>query len=235
MMQTLGKLGFSQSYTYFAWRNAKQELVEYLTELAHGEMADYYRPNFWPNTPDILTEYLQHGGRPAFKIRAVLAALMSPSWGMYSGYELCENVAVREGSEEYLNSEKYEYRPRNWDAPDSLAPYIARLNEIRRQHAGFRQLRNIWFHDIGNDNLLAFSKVARNRTDPILTIVNLDPYTAQEGTTWLDMWQLGMEHAGPYEAHDLLTDTTYIWHGAGNYVRLDPTLEPAHVLRLRAL
>ncbi|MPZ73314.1 MAG: DUF3416 domain-containing protein [Nitriliruptorales bacterium] len=235
MMQTLGKLGFSQSYTYFAWRNSKDELIEYLTELAHGEMADYYRPNFWPNTPDILTEYLQHGGPPAFKIRAVLAALMSPSWGMYSGYELCENVAVREGSEEYLNSEKYQYRPRDWDAADSLAPYIARLNEIRRNHAGFRRLRNIWFHQIANDNLIAFSKVARDRTDPVLTIVNLDPYTAQEGTTWLDMWQLGLEHAGPYEAHDLLTDTTYIWHGPGNYVRLDPHVEPAHVLRLRAL
>ena len=235
MMKTLGKLGFSQSYTYFAWRNAKHELVEYLEELAHTDMADYYRPNFWPNTPDILTEYLQHGGRPAFKIRAVLAALMSPSWGMYSGYELCENVAVREGSEEYLNSEKYQYRPRNWDDPDSLAPYLARLNEIRAQHPGFRRLRNIWFHQIGNDSLLAFSKVARDRTDPVLVIVNLDPYTAQEGSTWLDMWQLGLEHAGPYEAHDLLTDTTYIWHGASNYVRLDPSLEPAHVLRLRAL
>jgi starch synthase (maltosyl-transferring) len=235
MMQALGKLGFSQSYTYFAWRNSKEELTEYLEELAHSEMADYYRPNFWPNTPDILTEYLQHGGPPAFKIRAVLAALMSPSWGMYSGYELCENIAVREGSEEYLNSEKYQYRPRNWDQPDSLAPYIARLNDIRRQHSGFRQLRNIWFHQVSNDNLIAFSKVARDRTDAVLAIVNLDPYTPQEGTTWLDMWQLGLEHAGPYEAHDLLTDTTYIWHGAANYVRLDPQVEPAHVLRLRAL
>ena len=235
MMQTLGKLGFSQSYTYFTWRNAKAELVEYLEELAHTDMADYYRPNFWPNTPDILHEYLQHGGRPAFKIRAVLAALLSPAWGMYSGYELAENVAVREGSEEYLNSEKYEYRPRNWDDPSSLAPYITRLNEIRRNHAGFRQLRNIWFHAVSNDNLIAFSKTAENRTDPVLTIVNLDPYTAQAGETWLDLWQLGLENAGPYEAHDLLTDTTYIWHGPANYVRLDPSEEPAHVLRLRAL
>ena len=235
MMQTLGKLGFSQSYTYFTWRNAKAELTEYLEELAHTDMADYYRPNFWPNTPDILHEYLQHGGRPAFKIRAVLAALMSPAWGMYSGYELCENVAVREGSEEYLDSEKYQYRPRNWDDPSSIAPYITRLNEIRRNHAGFRRLRNIWFHTIDNDNLLAFSKTGPNRTDAILTVVNLDPYTPQAGMTWLDMWQLGLENAGPYEAHDLLTDTTYIWHGPGNYVRLDPSDEPAHVLRLRAL
>jgi starch synthase (maltosyl-transferring) len=235
MMQTLGKLGFSQSYTYFAWRNAKWELEEYLTELAHSEMADYYRPNFWPNTPDILTEYLQHGGRPAFKIRAVLAALMSPSWGLYSGYELCEHVAVREGSEEYLDSEKYQYRPRNWDDPSSLAPYITRLNEIRRNHAGFRRLRSIWFHTVSDDNLIAFSRVGPGRTDPVLTVVNLDPYSAQAGETWLDMWQLGLENAGPYEAHDLLTDTTYIWHGPGNYVHLDPHDEPAHVLRLRAL
>ena len=235
MMQTLGKLGFSQSYTYFTWRNAKAELTEYLEELAHTDMADYYRPNFWPNTPDILHEYLQHGGRPAFKIRAVLAALMSPAWGMYSGYELCENVAVREGSEEYLDSEKYQYRPRNWDDPSSLAPYITRLNEIRRNHAGFRRLRNIWFHAVDNDNLIAFSKTGPNRTDAVLTVVNLDPYTPQAGMTWLDLWQLGLENAGPYEAHDLLTDTTYIWHGQSNYVRLDPSDEPAHVLRLRAL
>ena len=235
MMQTLGKLGFSQSYTYFAWRNAKWELEEYLTELAHSEMADYYRPNFWPNTPDILTEYLQHGGRPAFKIRAVLAALMSPSWGMYSGYELIENQAVREGSEEYLNSEKYQYRPRNWDHPDSLAPYITRLNAIRRNHMGFRSLRNIRFHQIDNENLIAFSKVAPGRTEAVLTIVNVDPYEAQAGVTWLDLWQLGLEDVGPFEAHDMLTDTTYIWNGPSNYVRLDPHDEPAHILRLRAL
>jgi starch synthase (maltosyl-transferring) len=235
MMQTLGKLGFSQSYTYFAWRNTKYELTEYLTELAHGEMADYYRPNFWPNTPDILTEYLQHGGRPAFKIRLLLAALMSPSYGIYSGYELYENVAVREGSEEYLDSEKYEYRPRNWDRPDSLAPYIARVNEIRAAHRGFRKLRNIWFHPVNNEELIAFSKVAAGRTDAVLTVVNLDPYSPQEGVVSLDLWQLGLENTGPFEAHDLLTDTTFIWHGADNYVRLDPTDEPAHVLRLRAL
>jgi starch synthase (maltosyl-transferring) len=235
MMQTLGKLGFSQSYTYFAWRNTKYELTEYLTELAHGEMANYYRPNFWPNTPDILTEYLQHGGRPAFKIRLLLAALMSPSYGIYSGYELYENVAVREGSEEYLDSEKYQYRPRNWDRPDSLAPYIARVNAIRAAHAGFRKLRNIWFHPVNNEQLIAFSKVAAGRTDAVLTVVNLDPYSPQEGVVSLDLWQLGLENAGPFEAHDLLTDTTFIWHGADNYVRLDPTDEPAHVLRLRAL
>ena len=235
MMQTLAKLGFTQSYTYFTWRTYKHELTEYLTELGHSDMADYFRPNFWPNTPDILHEYLQRGGRPAFKIRLVLAALLSPSWGMYSGYELLENVPLHAGSEEYLESEKYRYKPRNWDQPHSLAPDIMRINEIRRQFRAFHKLRNIWFHHIGNDQMLCFSKVAPNRTGAVLVIVNLDPFNAQEAATWLDLWQLGLEHAGPFEAHDMLTDTSYIWHGPQNYVRLDPAREPAHVLALRAL
>jgi starch synthase (maltosyl-transferring) len=235
MMQTLAKLGFNQSYTYFAWRNERWELVEYLTELAHGPMADYYRPNFWPNTPDILTEFLQTGGRPAFKLRLVLAALLSPSYGIYSGYELCENTPLEPGSEEYLNSEKYDYRPRDWDRADSLAPYITRVNRIRHDHAAFRKLRNVWFHPTSNDQLLCFSKVGPDRTDPLLVIVNLDPHSPQEGVADLDLWQIGLEGIGPFEAHDLLTDTTYVWHGAQNYVRLDPQVEVAHVLKLRAL
>jgi starch synthase (maltosyl-transferring) len=235
MMQTLAKLGFNQSYTYFAWRNTRWELTEYVTELAHGPMADYYRPNFWPNTPDILTEYLQRGGRPAFKIRLVLAALLSPSYGIYSGYELFENTPLHEGSEEYENSEKYTYRPRDWDRPDSLAPYVRRVNEIRSAHRAFRRLRNVWFHPTTNDQLICFSKVAPGRTDPVLVVVNLDPRNPQEGVTNLDLWQLGLEGVGPFEAHDLLTDTTYVWHGGHNYVRLDPHVEPAHILRLRAL
>ncbi|HEX6254542.1 MAG TPA: alpha-1,4-glucan--maltose-1-phosphate maltosyltransferase [Euzebyales bacterium] len=235
MMQTLAKLGFSQSYTYFTWRNYKHELIDYVTELAHGEMANYYRPNFWPNTPDILHEYLQHGGRPAFKVRLVLAALLSPSWGMYSGYELVENTPLHEGSEEYLHSEKYSYRPRDWDQPYSLAPYITRINTIRRSYAAFRRLRNVWFHHIDNDDMLCFSKVGADRSDAVLTIVNLNPFEPRESTTWLDMWQLGLEHAGPYEAYDLVTETSHIWHGPANYVRLDPSHEPAHVFALRAL
>ena len=235
VMQTLAKLGFTQSYTYFAWRNTKAELTEYLTELTRSPMADYFRPNFWPNTPDILTDYLQHGGPPAFKVRLVLAALMSPSYGIYSGYELYENVAVREGSEEYLDSEKYQYRPRDWNRPDSLAPFVTRINRIRAEHVAFRRLRNLWFHHVGNDALLAFSKVGPGRTDAILVVANLDPTSPQEGLTWLDMWQLGLEAAGRYEAHDLITDTRYVWQGPQNYVRLDPAVEPAHVLRLRPL
>jgi starch synthase (maltosyl-transferring) len=235
MMQTLAKLGFNQSYTYFAWRNSKHELTEYVTELTRGEMASYYRPNFWPNTPDILTEYLQRGGRPAFKVRLVLAAMLAPSYGIYSGYELCENVPLFEGSEEYFESEKYRYKPRDWDRPDSLAPYIARVNRIRRDHRALHELGNVWFHHIDNEQLMCFSKVADGRTEPILVITNLDPRHPQEATTWLDLWQLGLEHAGPFEAHDLLTDTTFIWHGPANYVRLDPAVEPSHILRLRAL
>jgi starch synthase (maltosyl-transferring) len=235
MMQTLAKLGFTQSYTYFTWRNYKHEIVEYLTELTRTDMADYYRPNFWPNTPDILHEYLQRGGRPAFKVRLVLAALLSPSWGMYSGYELVENIPLHEGSEEYHESEKYRYKSRDWNQPQSLAPDITRINQIRRRLPAFRLLRNLWFHHIGNDQLLCFSKVGPNRTGAVLVIVNLDPFHAQEAATWLDLWQLGLEHAGPFEAYDLLTDTSFIWHGPQNYVRLDPAHEPAHVLALRAL
>ena len=235
MMKALGKLGFSQSYTYFAWRNAKWELEEYLTELTQSDMANYYRPNFWPNTPDILTEYLQTGGPPAFKIRLVLAALTSPSYGIYSGYELFENTPLHAGSEEYLDSEKYNYRPRDWDVDWSLAGYITKINRVRAENAAFRRLKNLWLHPVANENMIAFSKVAEGRTDPVLVVVNLDPHNAQDTTTWLDMWQLGLEHAGPYEAYDVITDTSYIWHGPSNYVRLDPHWEPAHVFRLRAL
>ena len=235
MMRALAKLGFSQSYTYFTWRNTKAELTEYLTELTRTEMAYYFRPNFWPNTPDILHEYLQRGGPSAFRIRLILAAFLSPSYGIYSGYELFENVPLHEGSEEYFESEKYRYKPRNYHRPDSLAPYITRVNEIRAANAACRELRTLWFHHIDNDDLLCFSKVAPQRTDPLLVVVNLNPHATQEGTTWLDMWQLGLEHAGPFEAHDLITDTPYIWHGPSNFVRLNPHDEPAHVLKLRAL
>jgi starch synthase (maltosyl-transferring) len=235
MMQRLAKLGFSQSYTYFAWRNTKWELTQYLTELAQTEMANYFRPNFWPNTPDILTEYLQHGGRPAFKIRVVLAAMLSPAYGIYSGYELCEDRPLAPGSEEYHESEKYRFKPRDWNRADSLAPYIARLNHIRRNNPALHRLRNLWFHNIDNDQLLCFSKVAPGRTDPILVVVNLDPHNPHAAMTSLDMWQLGLEHVGPFEAHDLLTDARYVWNGPHNYVHLDPSEEPAHILRLRAL
>jgi starch synthase (maltosyl-transferring) len=232
VMQTLAKLGFTQSYTYFTWRNSKWELTDYLTELTRSEMVHFFRPNFFANTPDILHEYLQGGGRPAFKIRLILAALLSPSYGIYSGYELFENVPLAPGSEEYLNSEKFELRRRNFDDPGSLAPYIARINEIRRKHPSLSRLANLAFHHVDNDQMLAFSKSSPD--DTILVVVNLNPFHWEEATISVDLDALGVEdHARPYEVHDLVTEATYLWHGSHNYVRLDPD-EPAHIFEVRS-
>ncbi|MFE2043725.1 alpha-1,4-glucan--maltose-1-phosphate maltosyltransferase [Streptomyces sp. NPDC059477] len=232
MMHTLAQIGFQQSYTYFTWRNTKQELTEYLTELS-GETASYMRPNFFTNTPDILHSYLQHGGRPAFETRAVLAATLSPTWGIYSGYELCENTPLREGSEEYLDSEKYQLTPRDWDTAEregrSLAPLITRLNEIRRSHPALRQLRDLHFHTTDNESVIAYSKCAGD--DRILTVVNLDSHQVQEATVFLDLPRLGLAEGTALTVHDELSGETYTWGGA-NYVRLEPGRTPAHVLHV---
>ena len=234
VMQRLAKLGFSQSYTYFTWRNSKWELSEYLHELSQTDETDWFRPNFWVNTPDILHATLQRGGLPAFKLRAVLAAITCPSWGMYSGYELGENVPLREGSEEYLDSEKYQLRPRNWDQPQSLAPFIARLNAIRNRHReAIAQLSTLRLHHIENEEMLCVSRTTHQRDDVLLLIVNLDPHAAREATTWLDLAALGIPAEHPFEAHDELAGNTYVWQGPRNYVRLDPAVTPAHVLHLR--
>jgi starch synthase (maltosyl-transferring) len=234
MMHGLAQLGFTQSYTYFTWRTAKWELEEYGRELVAA--ADYMRPNFFVNTPDILPAGLQYGGPAMFRIRAVLAALMSPSWGVYSGYELFEGTAVRAGSEEYLDSEKYQLRPRDYDGAlregRSLAPYLGRLNAVRRQHPALQQLRNLRFHHVDNDAIMAFSKRDEGTGDTVLTIVTLDPYTAQEGTTSLDMPALGFDWHDRFGVDDELTGASYDW-GQANYVRLDPQGEPAHVFRVR--
>ncbi|MFD7886193.1 alpha-1,4-glucan--maltose-1-phosphate maltosyltransferase [Streptomyces bauhiniae] len=231
MMHTLAQIGFQQSYTYFTWRNSKQELTEYLTELS-GESAAYMRPNFFANTPDILPGYLQHGGRPAFEIRAVLAATLSPTWGIYSGYELCENQALQPGGEEYLNSEKYQLERRDWEAAAregrTIAPLITRLNEIRRRHPALHQLRNLSFHRTDNDSVLAFSK--RTGDDTVLVVVSLDPHHTQEATVSLDLPRLGLDWHDALSVHDELTGETYHW-GRDNYVRLSPGRAPAHVLR----
>ncbi|MFN2388186.1 MAG: maltotransferase domain-containing protein [Actinomycetota bacterium] len=232
VMRALAKLGFTQSYTYFTWRNYKSEIVEYLTELTQTEMAHYFRPNFFVNTPDILHEYLQTGGPPAFKIRLVLAALLSPSYGVYSGYELFENVALHDGSEEYLHSEKYELRPRGWTATDNLMPYITRINEIRAKNPVLAHLTNLRFHHADKDNVIVFSKSGVGH-DAILVVVNLNPFHWEESTLTLDLGVLGIEESGPFEVHDLITDTTYVWHGPTSYVRLDPHHEPAHVFEVR--
>ena len=234
VMQHLAKIGFSQSYTYFTWRNSKWELSEYLKELSQTELTDYFRPNFWVNTPDILHATLQRGGPSAFRLRAVLAAITCPSWGMYSGYELMENTAVREGSEEYLDSEKYQLKPRNWDQPQSLAPFIARLNEIRRRHhAAVAQLDTLRLHHIGSESMICVSRSSVAHDDVLLLVANLDPFASQEATTWLDLEALGIAADRPFEARDELTGATFMWQGPANYVRLDPSVQPAHILHLR--
>lgn len=233
MMHTLATVGFQQSYTYFTWRNTKQELTEYVTELS-GDPASYMRPNFFVNTPDILPGYLQDGGRPAFEARAVLAATLSPSWGVYAGYELCENTPVRAGSEEYLNSEKYEIRPRDWESAEregrSLAPLITSLNRIRRRHPALQQLRDVHFHAADNDALIVYSK--RSGSNIVLVVVNLDPHHTQEATVSLDMPQLGLDWHETVPVRDELTGHTYHW-GRNFYVRLEPGVTPAHVVVLR--
>ncbi|MEV6393268.1 alpha-1,4-glucan--maltose-1-phosphate maltosyltransferase [Streptomyces sp. NPDC051907] len=237
MMHTLAAVGFQQSYTYFTWRNTKQELTEYLTELA-GASAACMRPNFFVNTPDILHAYLQKGGRPAFEARAVLAATMSPSWGVYAGYELCENTPLREGSEEYLHSEKYQLRPRDWESAEregrTIAPLITALNRIRRRHPALQQLRDVRFHDTDNDAVIAYSKTAQGAagSNTVIVIVNLDPHHTQEATVSLDMPYLGLEWHESAPVRDELTGETYHW-GRANYVRLEPGVTPAHILVLR--
>jgi starch synthase (maltosyl-transferring) len=229
MMHTLAQIGFQQSYTYFTWRNTKHELTDYLTELT-GEAAAYMRPNLFVNTPDILHAYLQHGGRPAFEVRAVLAATLSPSWGVYSGYELCENTPLHEGSEEYLDSEKYQLKPRDWDAAAregrTIAPLITKLNAIRRRSPALRQLRNLHFHHADNDAVIAYSK--RRGSNTVLVVANLDPHHTQEATVSLDMPQLGLDWHESVPVRDELTGETYHW-GRANYVRLEPGRRPAHV------
>ncbi|WNZ08597.1 alpha-1,4-glucan--maltose-1-phosphate maltosyltransferase [Streptomyces sp. 11x1] len=230
MMHTLAATGFQQSYTYFTWRNTKQELTEYAAELA-GEAAAYMRPNFFVNTPDILHAFLQEGGRPAFELRAVLAATLSPTWGVYSGYELCENTPLKPGSEEYLDSEKYQLRPRDWDAAErdgrTIAPLLGKLNEIRRRSPALRQLRDLHFHHADQEAVIVYSKRAGSNT--VLVVVNLDPHHTQEATVSLDMPRLGLDWHESVLVRDELTGEVYTW-GRNNYVRLEPGRSPAHVL-----
>ena len=242
MMHALGKAGFQQSYTYYTWRNTKYELETYLTELAK-QSADFFRPNLWVSTPDILTQYLQFGGPAAHKIRAAIAATASPSWGMYAGYELCESVA-RPGAEEHIDSEKYEYRPRDWQAAEksgrSIAGYITKLNQIRAQHPALRQLRNIEFHHTDDSAIIAYSKrIAAEHTeakkeDVILVVANVDPHAVRETTVHLDLAKLGLPYGSSFEVTDLITDQVFTWSG-DNYVRLDAFLEPAHIFKIGKL
>ena len=229
----LARLGFTQSYTYFTWRTAKQEITEFALE--HARRADEARPNYFVNTPDILHASLQHGGRSMFALRAVLAATLSPSWGVYSGYELFEDQPVREGSEEYLDSEKYQLRPRDFEAAaatgQSLEPWLTRLNEIRREHPALQQLRELVFHHVDNEALLVYSKSDPTTGDTVLVVVTLDPNHPQQGTVWLDLPALGLDHDDRFVVHDEVTGESYQW-GPANFVRLDPSRAVAHILHV---
>lgn len=233
MMAKLAEVGFSQSYTYFTWRNSAEELREYVTELTQGPTADYMRPNFWPNTPDILAGPLRDGPLSAFKMRLVLAATLVPSYGIYSGFELGENEPAAETNEEYLNSEKYEIKERLWSDPESLAPFISQVNGVRRRHRAFDWLRNVTFQPSANPAVLAYSKHTEDRSDVMLVVVNLDPHSISETTLWIDLGALGLPWDQPFEAHDELSGHTFTWTGPEPYVRLDPAETPAHILHLR--
>jgi starch synthase (maltosyl-transferring) len=231
VMNELAKVGFSQSYTYFSWRTTKAELTEFATELARGEAAEYYRPNFWPNTPDILSPYLQRGGRPAFLIRLVLAATLASSYGIYSGYELCENEGLP-GREEYADSEKYEIKVRDWHAPGNIKRELARLNRIRRENPALHDWRNVEFYRADDDDVIFYGK--RLGDDVLLVAVNLDPFAARDPVLWIPTGDLGLSDEEPYHLEELLGETTHAWRGPAHRWRLDPQLNPAAIFRLKA-
>jgi starch synthase (maltosyl-transferring) len=233
VMYRLAKVGFTQSYTYFTWRNTKRELIEYLTELTQTEVREYLRPNFWPNTPDILPEHLQYGGRPGFMIRLVLAATLSSNYGIYGpAFELCVNEAIP-GKEEYLNSEKYEIK--HWDRgkPGNLRDFIARVNRIRKENPALQTTWNLRFYDVDNDTLLFYGKVTSDLSNMILVVVNLDPSHTQSGWVRVPVSELGLDPHQPYLVHDLLSDDKYIWQEERNYVELNPRVLPANIFRIR--
>jgi starch synthase (maltosyl-transferring) len=233
-MYRLAKLGFSQSYTYFTWRNTKQELTEYFSALMQTEVREYFRPNLWPNTPDILSEFLQIGGRPAFMVRLILAATLGASYGIYGpAFELCENAPLRPGSEEYLNSEKYELKHRDPYSAGSLKDFIARINRIRKENSGLQSNRNLHFHTTDNPALICYSKATDDLSDVIVVIVNLDCLHTQTGWVHLDLGSIGLDEDHAFQAHDLLGDGRFLWQGSPNYVELTPESLPAHILRMR--
>ncbi|HTV15913.1 MAG TPA: alpha-1,4-glucan--maltose-1-phosphate maltosyltransferase [Acidobacteriaceae bacterium] len=233
VMQRLAKLGFSQSYTYFSWRNTKQELTEYLTELTQTRVREFLRPNLWPNTPDILPEALQIGGRPAFLMRVALAATLGPNYGIYGpAFELGENEPLRPGSEEYLNSEKYQIREWNLDAPHSIADAIAEINRARRENAALHANHELFFHSTDNPYLIAYSKTSRDGSNVVLTVVNLDPFHTQIGWVDLDLERLHLRASETFQVYDQLTGRRFLWQGPRNYIELSPETIPAHIFRV---
>jgi starch synthase (maltosyl-transferring) len=233
VMERLAKLGFSQSYTYFTWRNTKEELLEYFRQLTQSETSEYLRPNLWPNTPDILHEYLQTGGRPAFIARLVLAATLGTNYGIYGpAYELLENVPIRQGSEEYLNSEKYQLREWDLNAAQSIASIIGKVNQTRRENAALQTSHRLTFHETDNPHLICYSKQSVDGANTVLVAVNLDPYHVQSGWVMLDMEKLGLDPHGPFQVQDELTENRYLWEGPRNYIELSPDTIPAHIFRI---
>ncbi len=234
VMYRLAKLGFSQSYTYFAWRYSKEDFRQYFTELTKTDVREYFRPNLWPNTPDILTETLQHGGRPVFMQRLVLAATLGANYGIYGpAFELCEGRPREAGSEEYLDSEKYEIRQWDLDRPDSLKEIIGRVNRIRRENPALQSDWSLRFHPTDNDHLLCYSKRTDDPANVILVIVNLSPFHTHAGWVDLDLDALGLVPDQPFQVHDLLTNAHYMWQGSRNYIQLNPHAAPAHIFRVR--
>ncbi len=234
VMYRLAKLGFSQSYTYFAWRNTKQEITDYFTEVTRTEAAEYFRPNLWPNTPDILPEFLQTGGRPAFMLRLILAATLGASYGIYGpAFELCENTPREPGSEEYLNAEKYELKHRDLNSPASLKSLIARINRIRRENPALQGNDTLRFHESDNPFIICFSKASPDLSNVIVVALNLDAFHAQKSWLDLDLAALGIPADRPFQAHDLLSEARFLWHGSRNYVELAPESLPAHILLVR--
>jgi len=233
VMYYLAKVGFSQSYTYFTWRNTKKELIDYTTELVQGEHKEYFKPNFWPNTPDILPEHLQFGGGTVFMIRFVLASTLSSNYGIYGpAFELCKREAVL-GKEEYLDSEKYEIKDWNWNEPGNLKNFIARINRIRKENPALHNTWNIRFYEADNDSILFYMKATEDVSNIILIVVNLDPHHTQSGWVHVPIHRLGIEADHPYLVHDLLGDEKYVWQGERNYVELRPDVLPAHVFKVR--
>jgi starch synthase (maltosyl-transferring) len=234
VMYRLAKLGFTQSYTYFAWRNTAWELQQYFTELTQTDVREFFRPNLWPNTPDILTDHLQHGGRGAFMGRLVLAATLGASYGIYGpAFELLEHVAIAPGKEEYLNSEKYEVRHWDLDRADSLREFIARVNDIRKKNPALHYDHNLRFHPVDNGSLLCYSKQSDDRSNAIVVVVNVDPYHKQSGFVELPLESFGVDPSQPFQVHDLLGDAYYLWQGPRNFVDLNPYVVPAHIFRIR--
>jgi len=234
VMYRLAKLGFSQSYTYFTWRNTKQELTDYFTELTQTDLREYFRPNLWPNTPDILPEFLQVGRRPAFMIRLILAATLAASYGIYGpAFELCENTPAQAGSEEYLNSEKYELKHRDLHSAWSLSEIISRINRIRKENAALHSNHNLRFHTTDNPMLICYSRTTDDLSNVIVVIVNLDAFHRQTGWIDLDLSALGLESGHDFQVHDLLGEGRYLWQGSRNYVELTPESLPAHIFRVR--